>query len=55
MIDVKVSVIPNRLEKHVDFTINSNLVPIDITQFMNFSFNTLVKNFSEMDFSYLSQ
>ena len=55
MIDVKVSVIPNGLEKHVDFIINSNLVSIDIIQFMNFSLNTLVKIFSEMDFSYLSQ
>ena len=35
--DVKVSVIPNGLEKYMVFTINTNLVFIDNMQFMNSS------------------
>ena len=35
--DVKVSVIPNGLEKYMDFTINRNLVFIDSIQFINSS------------------
>ena len=33
--DVEISVIPNRLEKYLAFTINKNLVFIDSMQFMN--------------------
>ena len=53
--DVKISVIPNGLEKCMAFTINKNLVFIDSMQFMNSSLDALVKNLSEMDFKYLSQ
>ena len=53
--NVKISVIPNGLEKYMAFTINNNLVFTDSMQFMNFSLDTLVKNLSEMDFKYLSQ
>ena len=53
--DVKVNVIPNRLEKYMAFTINNNLVFIDSMQFMNSSLDSLVKNFSDNDFKYLSQ
>ena len=53
--NVKVSVIPNRLEKYMTFTINNNLVFIDSMQFMNYSLNKLVKNLSNNDFKYLSQ
>ena len=42
--DVKVSVIPNGLEKYMAFTINRNLVFIDSMQFMNSSLDSLVKN-----------
>ena len=35
--DVKVSVIPNGLEKYMVFTINTNLILIDGMQFMNSS------------------
>ena len=35
--DVKVSVIPNGLEKYMIFTINTNLIFIDSMQFMNSS------------------
>ena len=53
--DVNVNVIPNGLEKYMAFTIKDNLVFIDGMQFLKFSLDTLVKNFSEMDFKYLSQ
>ena len=42
--DVKVTVIPNALEKYMAFTINKNLVFIDIMQFMNSSLDSLFKN-----------
>ena len=53
--DIKVNVIPNGLEKYMDFTINNNLVFIESMQFMNSSLDALVKNFSGNDFKYLSQ
>ena len=53
--DVKVNIIPNRLEKYMAFTINSNLVFIDSMQSMNSSLDALVKNLSDNDFKYLSQ
>ena len=54
-IDVKVSVIPNGLVKYMAFTINKNLVFIDVMQFMNCSLDSLVKNLSDNDFKYLSK
>ena len=53
--DVKVNVIPNGLEKYMTFAINNNLVFSDSMKFTNSSLAPLVKNFSEMDFKYLSQ
>ena len=47
--DVKVSVIPNGLEKYMAFTINKNLVLIDSMQFMNSGLDSLVKNLSDID------
>ena len=52
---VKISVIPNGVEKYMAFTINRNLVFIDSMQFMNSSLDALVKNFSDNDFKFLSQ
>ena len=52
--DVKVSVIPNGLEKYIGFTINRNIVFIDSIQFMNSSIDSLVKNLMDEDFKYLS-
>ena len=49
--DVKVSVIPNRLEKYLAFTINRNLVFIDSMQFMNSSLDSLFKDLSDNDLS----
>ena len=43
--DVKISVIPNELEKCMASTIYKNLVFIDSIQFMNYSLDALVKNF----------
>ena len=53
--DVKVSVIPNGLEKYMAFTINTNLVFIDNMQFMNSSLDSLVTNPSDNDFKYFSE
>ena len=53
--NVKISVIPNGLEKYMAFTINKNLVFIDSMQFMNSSLDSLVKNLMDEDFRYLSE
>ena len=53
--DVKVSVIPNGLEKYMAFTVNKNLVFIDSMQFMNSGLESLVKNLSNNCFKYLSE
>ena len=41
--DVKISVIPNRLQKYIAFFLNKNLVFVDSMQFMNFSLDKLIK------------
>ena len=53
--DVKVSAIPNGLEKYMVFTINKNLAFIDSMQFMNSSLDSLVKNLSDKGFKYFSE
>ena len=53
--DVKVSVIPNGLEKYMAFTINKNLVFIDGKQFMNSGLDSLVQNLSNNDFKNFSE
>ena len=50
---MKISAIPNGLEKHLAFFLGKNLVFIDSMQFMNFSLDKLVKNLSDEDFKYL--
>ena len=52
---VKVSIIPNGLEKYMAFTINRNLFFIDSMQLMNSSLDSLVKNLSNNDFKYFSE
>ena len=52
---MKVSVIPNGLEKYMALTINRNLVFIDSMHFMNSRLDSLVKNLSDNDFKYLSE
>ena len=55
MFDVKIDVVPNRLQKYMTFILNKNLVFIDIMQLMNSSLKTLVKNLSNDDFKYLTE
>ena len=52
--DVKISVLPNGLEKYMAFTDNKNLIFIGSMELMNSSLDSLVKNSSD-DFNYLSQ
>ena len=51
--DVKISVIPNGLEKYMAYFFNKNLVFFGSRQFMNSSLDELVKNLSDEDFKYL--
>ena len=52
--NVKISVVPNKLEKYMAFFfLNKNLVFIDSMQFMNSSLYKLVKNLSDEYFKYL--
>ena len=51
--NVKISVIPNVLEKYMAFFLGKNLVFIDSMQFMNSSLYKLVKNLSHEDFKNL--
>ena len=52
--DVKITVIPNGLEKYMAFTTNKILFLIDSMQFMNSRLNKLVKNLRDNNFKYLS-
>ena len=52
---LKISVIPNGLEKYMAFPINKNLIFIDSMQFMNCSLDRLVRNLNDKDFKYLSE
>ena len=42
--DVKIDVIPNRLEKYMEFILNKNITFIGSMQFMNYSLEKVVKN-----------
>ena len=53
--DVKIDVIPNRLEKYMAFILNKNLVFIGSMQFMNSSLEKLVKNLSDNNFKHLNE
>ena len=50
--NLKISVIPNGLEKYTSFTINNKLGFIDSFQFLISSLDSLVKNLNEDDFNY---
>ena len=52
---LKINVIPNGLEKYMNFNINNKLSFIDSFQFLSSSLKSLVKNLSNHDFKYLSQ
>ena len=51
--NLKINVIPNRLEKCMALFLGKNLVFIDSMQFMNSSLDKLVKNLSDEDLRYL--
>ena len=53
--DVKIDVIPNRLEKYMASFLNKNFVFIDSMQFMNSSLEKLIKNLSDDDLKYLTK
>ena len=53
--DVKINVVPNRLEKHMAFTVNRNLVFTESMRFMNSGLDTMVKKLSDDVVKYLSQ
>ena len=53
--NVKISVVPNGLEKYIAFTLNKHLLFIDSVLFMNSSLDKLVKNLTDKDFNYLSK
>ena len=53
--NVKVSVIPNGLEKYMTFAINKTLFFNDSMQCMNQKLDSLVKNLSDYDLKYLSE
>ena len=50
--NLKINVIPNGLEKYMEFFLNKNLVFIVSMQFMNSSLDKLVRNLSDEDFKY---
>ena len=52
--NVKIDVIPNGLEKYIEFLLNKNLVFIDSMQLMNSGLYKLVKNLHDDDFKYLT-
>ena len=51
--NVKISVIPNRLEKYMAFFLNKSLLIINSMQFINSILDKLVKNLSDENFKYL--
>ena len=53
--DVKINVIPNRLEKDMTFFLGKNLVFIESMKNMDLSLEKLVKNLSDEDFKYLAE
>ena len=53
--DVKVTVVPNGLEKYMAFTINRNFSFDDSKQLINSSVDSLVKNLMDEYFKYLSE
>ena len=53
--NLKISVIPNGLEKYMSFTITNKLRFIDSFQFLSSLLGSLNKNLNKDDFKYLSQ
>ena len=54
-LNFKISVIPNGLEKNMNFSTNNKLSFIDNFQFLSSSLDKLVKNLGKDGFKYLTQ
>ena len=52
--DFKIKMIPNGLEKYVNFNINNKLIFLDSFEFLRFSLDSLIKILGKEDFRYLS-
>ena len=48
--NLKISIIPNRLEEYMSFIINNKLIFIDSFQFLSSSIDSLVKNLNKDNF-----
>ena len=53
--NLKLNLIPNRLEKYMSFSINNKLNVIYSFELLGSSLDSLVKNLGKNDFKYLSQ
>ena len=53
--NLKINIIPNGLEKYMNFSINNKSSFINSFQLLNPLLNSLVKNLSKDDYNYLSQ
>ena len=51
-LEVKISIIPNGLEKYIAFFLNKSLVFIDSMKFVNSSLDMLVKNLSGFKYNF---
>ena len=54
-LNLKINIIPNRLEKYMSFSINNKLRFIDCFRYLSSSLDSLVKNLNKDVFKYLSQ
>ena len=54
-LNLKINIIPNRLEKYMSFSINNKLRFIDSFRYLSSSLDSLVKNLNKDVFKYLSQ
>ena len=54
-VNIKISVIPNGLEKYMRFTISNKFSFVDSFQFLSSSLDGLFINLNQDDFKYLSQ
>ena len=53
--NLKISAIPNGLQKYMSFKTKNKLSFIDSFQFLSSSLDSLVKNLGQYDFKYLSE
>ena len=51
----KINIIPNGLEKHINFSLDNKLVLSDSFQFLSSSLDSLMKNLDDNNSKYLSR